>query len=247
MLNQAKSKITKALKKYIIKPEVTVQITNFGGFRYYLLGQFVSPGKKVVDAPLDLMKVLSLGKGVKYKSANLRKSYVVRNNKKLPINLYRLLEDGDLSQNIILKNSDTIFIPSNANQLVYFVSDLSARSTTVRFRNDKLNILEAFSYLNITSEQSAELSLETVHILRTEADRMQYITLNLRKIFKGEAYPISLEPGDIIYISSTRAGHLNKFLKLIISSYQTLFSVMGPIMNYQMILMNKNILNGKWH
>ncbi len=47
-------------------------------------------------------------------------SYVVRNGEPLPVDLFKLMNQGDMSQNIVMRGGDKIFIanPRDANVMI---------------------------------------------------------------------------------------------------------------------------------
>ena len=57
--------------------------------------------------------------GVGQEMADLKRSFVVRQGKCLPVSFDKLLIDGDLSQNIYLEPDDFIYFPSAAARDVY--------------------------------------------------------------------------------------------------------------------------------
>ena len=51
--------------------------------------------------------------------ADLRHSFVMRQGQSLPVDFYRLLREGDTSQNIYLQPDDFVYVPSALSQQVY--------------------------------------------------------------------------------------------------------------------------------
>ena len=140
--------LEKALDPYVKDPKVTVQVVFTGSIRYYLLGQFTQPGLKYSDRPLRLLEALSLGGSVQLEQASLRSAYVARQGKRLPINFYRLVRLGDLSQNIRLRSGDVVMVPDNANERAYVFGGASGsnpKGGTVSFVNGRLSLLQALA------------------------------------------------------------------------------------------------------
>ena len=104
------------LARFVKDPRVTVQVLFNGSIRYYLLGQFVTPGLKYADRAMRLLEGLSLGGSIVLDHASLGSAYVMREGRRLPVNFRRLLRDGDMRQNIWLRGGDTIVVPDNARR-----------------------------------------------------------------------------------------------------------------------------------
>ena len=71
-----------------------------------------------VDGRLRLFETLSIAKVPT--NANLFKSYVVRDNVLLPVDLYKLLKEGDMTQNVVMYGGDKVYIadPSASTLMV---------------------------------------------------------------------------------------------------------------------------------
>src|SRR5690606_9276909 len=61
-----------------------------------------------VDGKIRLYEVLSTAK--MGRDANLFMSYVSREGRHLPVDLYRLMNQGDMDQNVVMKGGDKVFI-----------------------------------------------------------------------------------------------------------------------------------------
>ncbi len=229
--------ITKKLKQYLKFPEVNIVIAHFYGIRYYLLGEFNKPGVKSSDRPLNLLEVLALADGVKLNTANLRKAYVVRNNQKLPVNLYRLIKDGDVKQNIPLVNGDIVMVMDNTNEVGYVVGEVQGQPAgrTVPFVNGELTILQAISFAGYSVGQEEYATLKNVHVIRPEADRVEHFLVDVDKILEGEALPFRLVPGDIVYVAKSNVGSFNLIIKKILPVLDLASKVLNPIFTYKNI------------
>ena len=54
-------------------------------------------------------------------NANLFMSYVIREGRPLPIDLYKLMNEGDMDQNIVMRGGDKIFIANDANDYRFII------------------------------------------------------------------------------------------------------------------------------
>ena len=71
-----------------------------------------------VDGRLRLFETLAVAKVPT--SANLFRSYMIRDNSLLPVDLYKLLKEGDMSQNVVMRGGDKVYIadPSASTLMV---------------------------------------------------------------------------------------------------------------------------------
>jgi len=111
---QARKKINNALKVFIRYPSSEVFV-NISG-RYMVSGQVLSPGVFRIRPNLSMMEAV-LGASYDKESARLNSIILVRGNYENPvvtrINLLKMIRKGDMSDNIIVKPGDFIYVPKS--------------------------------------------------------------------------------------------------------------------------------------
>jgi polysaccharide export outer membrane protein len=98
------------LSASVKNPSVSVMVKEINSYRVYMVGRVAKPGVHPIQAGTPLLQALTLAGGV-LPDAGLSAAYVIRGNVKIPVNLRKLVQDGDLSQNIALQTDDTIVVP----------------------------------------------------------------------------------------------------------------------------------------
>ena len=114
----AKKIVTLLADGYIVAPQVTVDISEFRIKKVTLLGKVNSPGLYQLDKRTTFLELISKAQGLTSDAGNeaIIKRRASGNVKeiKITIDLKRLIEGGDTSQNILIKDGDNIFIPTTA-------------------------------------------------------------------------------------------------------------------------------------
>ncbi len=218
------------LVKYIKKPMVTVEIREFKSQPLYLLGQFNQPGLYFLDRPTSLLHGISMGKGLQEK-ANLRGARLLRDETLLPVDIYHLLYNNDLHQNVQLRPGDTIYVPGNEDQRVY-VFGAVGKPGSVPLVNGRLNLLQAVSIADIGrqfSSQKQAYDAEHVRIIRSfSPTRGQLMVVDLKRMMEGNAMPLPLMDGDIVYIPKTKLGNWNEAINELLPTLQIISGTMQP-------------------
>ncbi len=229
-LSEASDALTQAYSHYIVSPKVAVQLQNAQSLRYSLLGAFTQPGIKYPGRQLDLLGALALGGSVDLSNADLRQAFVAQGSVKLPVDLYALLVEGDLTQNIQLSSGDSIVVPTAANENA-FVFGSVAKPGSVPFTSSGLTLLQALSSasLDLTALTNAELS--NIHIIRGNGSTAQFIVVNAALIMNGQATSFVLQPGDIIFVPPTQIATWNQVLNQLLPSLQTVSDVLNPFVS----------------
>ena len=146
-VEQIQIQLQDVVKKYIREPWVLVDIVEYKSKPFNLLGQFSAPGILYMDRPYHLLEAVAAGKGMTA-GANLRWARVVRNNRLVAVDIYRLLLEGDIRQNILVKPGDTIYIPENMQQSV-LVAGVVKNQGQVPMKNGQLTLAQAVALAGI--------------------------------------------------------------------------------------------------
>jgi protein involved in polysaccharide export with SLBB domain len=110
--------LTKKYASELKKPEITVIVRSFGGQKVYVDGEVAKPGMVPLVGTVTLLQALSQAGGVK-DSARTTEVIVIRrgaDNQPLVItvNLDKTISGIDMSQDIILRPFDIIYVPKSA-------------------------------------------------------------------------------------------------------------------------------------
>jgi len=107
-------KLTEILKERlgasVKNPNVSVMVKEIRSFRVYFVGKVAKAGVYPIKAGTPLLQALTLAGGTA-DGADLPSAYVIRGETKIPVDLRRLIQDGDLSRNLKLETEDTIVVP----------------------------------------------------------------------------------------------------------------------------------------
>jgi polysaccharide export outer membrane protein len=219
------------LAVYIKDPSVAVQVLFAGNIRYYLLGQFTNPGLKYSDRPLRLLEALSLGGSLDLERASLRSAYVARLSKRLPVDLRRLVLDGDLTQNIRLKTGDVVVVPDRQNEQAFVFGGAPGSNPAggaVPFINGRLDLLQALARAGFGMAEHFHGDLADTHVIRSEGDRGELFIVNAEAILEGEAAPFELAPGDVVYVPATPLADWDQALSALLPFLQGVAGVLTP-------------------
>ena len=91
-------------------PNVSVMVKEIRSYRVHMLGKVLKPGVYPIKTGTPLLQALTLAGGTS-ENADLPAAYIIRGDQKLPIDLRKLIQDGDLSKNVKLQSEDTVVVP----------------------------------------------------------------------------------------------------------------------------------------
>jgi polysaccharide biosynthesis/export protein len=159
-----------------------------------------------VDGRLRLFETLAVAKVPT--NANLFKSYVVRDNALLPVDLLKLLKEGDMSQNVVMRGGDKVYIAEpSASTLMVLGEVCKERVVDVPdgFMTLRKAIGEAGGIL-------ASGDKSYIQIIRGNILHPKIYTLNWEHVIRLPSDSMLLIPGDIVYVAARPLSEWNRFV-----------------------------------
>lgn len=172
----------------------------------------VSVPEVPVNGRIRLYEVLAIAQVPP--SANLFKSYVVRDCQMLPIDLYQLMCEGDMSQNIVMQANDKIFIadPAAANVMVMgevgIPSVIPVPSGTISLRE----AIVAAGGIPYTGDKRC------IQVIRGNIVNPKIYSLSWDHIIHLPNDSLLLMPGDTVYIAEKPITAWNRFIDQLLPS-----------------------------
>ncbi len=118
-IDEVNQLLSSKFKKYLLKPQISVQINNIHSAKVYIYGAVQKPGlyqnntgRIATTTPLTLAKAIYDAGGIKY-NADIKNIKVTntRTETTKTYNLLKLIKNGDVSQDTYLRSGDKVFIP----------------------------------------------------------------------------------------------------------------------------------------
>ncbi len=220
-LPQAKEKLQAEAGRLLqSKPEVSVVLKGVGSRRIWVLGSVQTPGVYGIAVPTTVLEAIAFAGGPLItansaeEQADLENSFVLRNGQRLPVNLAKLLREGDLSQNIYLESDDFIFLQPAGPREIYVLGAVTAPNA-VPFTRDT-SLVTAIAY---SGGPLPYASLSQVAIIRGSLTQPSIATVNFHRIVKGELADIQLEPGDLVYVPFSTFRKVEMFMNYVLDTF----------------------------
>ncbi len=114
-VDEFKQELAERLSEFIIDPKITINVTNWGSTRVYVLGEIRRQGIVSLHRSHRVLDALSAAGGFVRKTAKKR-IILIRNGKEgniKELNINNFLRKGDVSQNVVLHEGDCLYLTSN--------------------------------------------------------------------------------------------------------------------------------------
>jgi len=134
-VSQFTTVLKERLAKYIVDPQISVNVIQLGTTRVYVFGEVNKPGLYELQKAHNLLDAVGIANGFT-KDAAKKNVFLIRKNaqdKPIKINLNDLLTKGDVSQNYVLGEGDVVYLTSNGR--IDFARDIAPIFTAAYYVN----------------------------------------------------------------------------------------------------------------
>jgi len=114
--NEVRNVLTQRLSEYIISPEVMIKITGYNSKIVYVIGEVGSPGKIYMRGDTITVREALVQAGLPLLTGKVKESKLITPSasgkvERKVIDINKLLYEGDLRENLVMKPGDTLYIP----------------------------------------------------------------------------------------------------------------------------------------
>jgi len=197
-VQQLQDHLTNVYEKTVKGAVVTVIVKEIKSRPVYFVGGFAKPGVMQLTGELTLLQAISLVGGV-VPEADGEKGFLLRRDRKIPIDFDRLAQRGDQSQNPKLEPGDSVVIP--LAEAVYVNGEVK-KPGPVKYAGD-LTLLKALTQAGGLTPLAAG---NRVDIIRGGPEKKDRIRVDVDRIMRspGGNQDVRLRPNDMITVPQRR-------------------------------------------
>ena len=240
-LNDAKKKLTSALKKFYKNYDLQVKIDAFNSSKIYILGAVRN--QITINLNQKPIRLIDAAIQANYNPNSETKSFgskglLRRNNKVYKIDINNIFKSTDTKDNFYLKKDDVIFVDNNSDAFHVFGE---VTKPGVYFPNMDYSLTEIISLAGI-STLTADAG--KVYVIREDYEsflKINVFKLNIKdpvNLVLGKRF--LLQPKDIIFIPPTPLVKWNRVVSLLLPQTD-LFTSYNPIIQSGMKNSNTNL------
>lgn len=215
-LPELEKKITIPLgRDFFVDPQVHLQVIGYHSLNFFISGAVKNPGRFELNFTPTLMDLIANAGGVLPERGNL--AYILRglsdadlseadlddtikSREPIKIDLNRLLDEGDMTENLQLQSGDTVYIPLG--------SKLDQATTKVYVQGEVKNPgvfdyqpgLTALAACIMAGGFDKFAAPNRARVIRQTREGQQTIKINLEDVISGDTPDLPLRPGDRIHI-----------------------------------------------
>jgi len=202
-------------KDFFVDPQVHIQIKEYHSLQFFISGAVKNPGKFELDFTPTVMDLVASAGGVLPERGNI--AYILRGisgqeineamlqetittKEPIRVDLLKLLDKGDMSENITLSSGDTIYIPLgkklNQTQTQVYVEGKVKKPGVFDYQPG----MTALAICIMAGGFDKFSAPNRTKIIRQTKDGIETIDINLDRVQTGKQPDLELEPGDRVHV-----------------------------------------------
>lgn len=185
--------LSEAYGKSIKGAQVTVGVKEIRSRAIFFVGGVARAGPMQLTQDLTLLQALSLAGGLT-PAADSEAAFVLRGGESIQVDLVKLTQKGDVTQNVRLQPGDTIVVP--VADVVFVQGEVKAPGAQ-KFTKD-LTMLKLIAQAGGFTTMAAP---KRVNVIRGDGLKKENLRVNVEDMMKESAPDMSLRPGDIVIVS----------------------------------------------
>jgi polysaccharide biosynthesis/export protein len=193
-VQQLQESLAELYAKTVKGAMATVLVKEIKSRPVYFIGGFAKPGVEQLTRELTVLQAISVVGGL-LATADGENGFILRGDRRIPVDFTRLLQKGDVSQNMRLEVGDSVVAP--LADAVYVHGEVKTAGA-IKSTGD-LTVLRAISQAGGLTPLAATSRIE---ILRGQGDKKERIKVDLDKVMKApdENPDVRLKPNDIVFV-----------------------------------------------
>jgi polysaccharide export outer membrane protein len=233
--SEIRRQLAKALKPYVKNPQVDVKVVGFHSKTFQLAGAVAKPGLyPVTNVPLTVAQALAKTGGVLRMAptgnqknviprslADLSHVILVRDGRRIDLNLRAFYRHGDQGQNRLIQAGDIIQVPDNGFEQIHLIGEVRDPGN-YPMNHGELNLAQLLG-------DAGGLNLASANAGRILVFRGAY--QQPRVFWLNSASPdamllatqFELQPQDVVYVATAGVSSWNRIVTQILPTVQALY------------------------
>ncbi|MCL1044136.1 polysaccharide biosynthesis/export family protein [Shewanella electrodiphila] len=214
-VREIRADIAMRLSQFIEAPQVDVNLAAFRSQKVYVTGEVNKSGVlPITNIPLTLLDAVNQSGGIT-EDAAWQQMALTRDGQTEQISLYGLMQQGDLTQNRLLREGDILHIPRNDDQKVFVLGEVNDPQM-LKIDRVGMSLTEALAEVGGINEYQADAT--GVFVIRSTPQAEGEAIANVYQLDVSEATALALgtefelQPYDVVYVTAAPLSRWNRVI-----------------------------------
>jgi len=215
-VEEVQRRLTAALARYFVKPQVTVRMASYRAHEVYVDGEVRNPGVVAVnDVPMSLYEAVSRAGGFA-DTADQSDLLLVRGGTSHHIDLTQMLASGVSPSRLYLQPGDLLRVIARDENDVYVMGEVNKPISAIPRRTGRITLADAIAQAGSVNSSTADAAQMFV-IRGSLSGTPQVFHLDGRSpVAMLVAKEFDLQPKDVVYVDGNGLVRFNRVLTLLI-------------------------------
>jgi protein involved in polysaccharide export with SLBB domain len=204
-VDDLRTNLEQELGKFYRSPRVTITPVAYNSKKYYVLGKVANRGVFPLDRPVTIVEAVARAKGLEtgildqqnsVDLVDLQRSFLMRQGKRLPVNLEGLFQQGDLSQNVVLEPEDYLYFAAGALKEVYVLGEVRLPGPVPY--TEQTTVIRALAARGGFTDRAYK---SAVVVVRGSLNSPQIYKVDTLATVDARGLDFKLQPKDIVYVN----------------------------------------------
>jgi polysaccharide biosynthesis/export protein len=203
---ELEQRLTSVLDGDVIKnPQVSVFVKEYRSQSVYVLGAVQHPGQYQITVQLKIVDVISMAGGLQTNAVDeavIERHAAEGGDEIIKVDLKKLLEKGDLAQNVVVRGGDVVHVQARLVRNVYVVGEVNRGGVFELPAKLELRVSQVFAWAGgpmKTAKQSKGILMRY-----NDKGERQELPVNFTEILKGKREDFFVQANDIIFVPGSR-------------------------------------------
>lgn len=214
--------LVERLNRVITNPQLDVRVAAFRGKRAQVTGEVVQPSVvPITDLPVRVQDAIAAARGFTA-DADWSNVTLSREGKVHRLNLQALYEQGDVSQNWLLKDGDVVNVGDRQRNKVFVLGEVRQPQSRIMVKG-RMTLAEALN-------ETGGLEPSVANVGRIFVIRGDYQAPSIYRLDASSADALllaaqfQLRPRDVVFVSTHKLAQWNRVISQIMPTVQSLWT-----------------------
>jgi polysaccharide export outer membrane protein len=236
--DQAAERIAKALSAYFRQPVVDVLVKEFKSKRVSVLGSVGTttrggPGNYYLNGRTTLVELISMAGGTPNTAAIDRIRITRDSGRSYTVNMFRVLQQGDLSEDVVIEAGDTVFVPerpAGEEKRIFLLGEVKKPGPVPFFAN--MTMAEVIAGAGGWTDNA---QFKDARLIRWDPKAPVIVEVDLQRLLLDGDRRIDqvLRPNDVVFIPRHEVADWNAILAQLRPTLDFIVQGMQPAILYQ--------------
>ncbi len=217
-VRELEAELRDLLRRYVLRPEVSVTVTDFRSQPVSVLGAVNSPGVRQLRGQRNLLEILSEAGGLRNDAG--QKAVITRRLElgrvPLPgaaddrsgkfsvaeVDLGAVTSGRDPSQNLIIRPHDVISVTKA--RMVYVIGEVTKTGGFVLSDHETISVLQAVALAGGLTRSASGQNAKILRYGEHSSERVE-VAVDLKRVLSGKDKDVKLSAEDILFVPSSAA------------------------------------------